>query len=314
MSTTPIPQGRFRGLALKVNVFLLVALALAGGFVALVAYKQGWFIQQTPIHFLTANALGINKGMPVKLYGLTIGSVTDLNLAATGVDVTLSITSEHLARIPEGSHARHIRESGVIGASVIDIVPGKSNRMLDRGAYINFEPSRGISEIIDDFRRQAVPAFNELRQVLGQVGRSGEDMAEILAALRTEIDKLPETHQSVRKLLDQGQATLSSADRTLGSAERAAQGAERIAASLERSLPSLVQSIDAAANQLRKTGEEAQLTLKNTRPILDHGEAAARDAGDVLNAAKRVWPLSDAFKDSLDPMLPIDSFEGQRKR
>jgi ABC-type transporter Mla subunit MlaD len=314
MSDIPIPQGRFRGLVLKVNFFLLLALALAGGFMALVAYKQGWFIQQTPIHFLTANALGINKGMPVKLYGLTIGSVTDLNLAATGVDVTLSITSEHLTRIPEGSHARHIRESGVIGASVIDIVPGKSNRMLDRGAYITFEPSRGISEIIDDFRRQAVPAFNELRQVLGQVGRSGEDMAEILAALRTEIDKLPETHQSVRKLLDQGQATLSSADRTLGSAERAAQGAERIAASLDRSLPALVQSIDAAAIQLRKTGEEAQLTLKSTRPIIDQGEAAARDAGDVLNAAKRVWPLSDAFKDSSDPMLPIDSFEGQRKR
>ena len=314
MSDTPIPQGRFRGLVLKVNFFLLLALALAGGFIALVAYKQGWFIQQTPIHFLTANALGINKGMPVKLYGLTIGSVSDLSLAATGVDVTLSITTEHLARIPEGSHARHIRESGVIGASVIDIIPGKSSRRLDRGAYINFEPSRGISEIIDDFRRQAVPAFNELRQVLGQVGRSGEDLAEILAALRAEVDKLPETHRSVRKLLDQGQATLSSAERTLESADRAAQGAERIAGTLERSLPALVQSIDAAAIQLRKTGEEAQLTLKSTRPIIDQGEAAARDAGDVLNAAKRVWPLSDAFKDSGDPMLPIDSFEAQRKR
>jgi ABC-type transporter Mla subunit MlaD len=314
MSDTPIPQGRFRGLALKVNFFLLIAAALAAAFVALVAYKQGWFIQQTPIHFLTANALGINKGMPVKLYGLTIGSVTDLQLAATGVDVTLSINTEHLARIPEGSHARHIREAGVIGASVIDIVPGKSSRRLDRSAYINFEPSRGISEIIDDFRRQAVPAFNELRQVLGQVGRSGEDLAEILAALRAETDKLPETHRSVRKLLEQGQATLASAERTLASADRASQGAERIAASLERSLPGLVQSIDAAAAQLRRTGEEAQLTLKSTRPILDHGEAAARDAGDVLNAAKRVWPLSDAFKDSGDPMLPIDSFEGQRKR
>ncbi len=314
MSDTPIPQGRFRGLVLKVNFFLLAAAALAAGFIALVAYKQGWLTQQTPIHFVTANALGINRGMPVKVYGFTVGSVTEMKLAATGVDVTLSITTEHLARIPEGSHARHIRESGVIGASVIDIIPGKSNRRLDAGAYINFEPSRGISEIIDDFRRQAVPAFNELRQVLGQVGRSGEDLSEILAALRDEVDKLPDTHRSVRKVLEQAQGTLASADRTLGSADRAAQGAERIAASLERSLPQLVQSIDAAAAQLRKTGEEAQLTLKSTRPMLDQGEAAARDAGDVLNAAKRVWPLSDAFKDSGDPMLPIDSFEGQRKR
>jgi hypothetical protein len=48
--------------------------------------------------------------------------------------------------------------------------------------------------------------------------------------------------------------------------------------------------------------------------MLDQGEVAARDAGEVMSAAKRVWPLSDALKDSSDPMLPIDSFEGQRKR
>jgi len=182
----PLPPGRFSRLVLKVNVFLLIALVMVGGFLALVAYKQGWFVHQSPIHFVTANALGINKGMPVKLHGFTIGSVADMQLAATGIDVTLSIISEHLARIPEGSHARHIRESGVIGASVIDIVPGSSGRRLDAGAYINFEPSRGISEIIDDFRRQAVPAFNEIKQAMSQVGRSGEDVTQILAGLRQD--------------------------------------------------------------------------------------------------------------------------------
>jgi len=53
--------------------------------------------------------------------------------------------------------------------------------------------------------------------------------------------------------------------------------------------------------------------LKSARPMLDHGETAARDAGDVLTAAKRIWPLSDSFKESSDGMLPIDSFEAQGK-
>ena len=311
MSDTPIPQGRFTGLVLKVNFFLLIAAALAAGFIALVAYKQGWFIKQSPIHFVTANALGINKGMPVKLFGLTIGSVTDMHLSGTGVDVTLSIGTEYLAQMPEGSHARHIRESGVVGASVIDIVPGRAGRRLDSGAYINFEPSRGISEIIDDFRRQAVPAFNELRSVMTQVGRSGEDLTQILAALRKETDQLPATHRSVRKLIDE--ATKATTELS-GQAKGTLEATERVANSLERSLPTLVTSIEGAANQLRKTGEEAQATLKSARPMLDNGEAAARDAGEVMSAAKRVWPLSDAFKESADPMLPIDSFEGQRKR
>ena len=33
----------------------------------------------------------------------------------------------------------------------------------------------------------------------------------------------------------------------------------------------------------------------------------------MLSAAKRIWPLSDGFKDGADAMLPIDSFEAQAK-
>ena len=301
-----LPPGRFSGLLLKVNVFLLIALVMVGAFMGLVAYKQGWFVHQSPLHFVTPNALGINKGMPVKMHGFTIGQVSDLQLANGGVDVHLSILSGYLARIPQGSYARHARESGVIGTAVIDIVPGMGTLPLAEGAVIAFEPARGISEIIDDFRRQAVPAFNEIKQAMSQVRRSGEDITQILAALRHEVEQLPATHRAVRELVQQGGATLAAT--------------ERVAGTLEQSLPMLshkiaagMESIDAAAAQLKKTGEEAQATLKSARPLLDRGESAAREAGDVLSAAKRVWPLSDSFKDGADGMLPIDSFEAQAK-
>ena len=48
-------------------------------------------------------------------------------------------------------------------------------------------------------------------------------------------------------------------------------------------------------------------------PLLDRSESAAREANDVLTAAKRVWPISDSFKDMGDGMLPIDSFEARGK-
>src|SRR2546428_9573299 len=118
-----LPSGRFSGLVLKVNAFLLIALLLVAGFMGLVAYKQGWFVHQSPIHFVTPNALGLNKGMPVKLHGFTVGSVSDLQLAPGGVDVRLLIGSEPLAPIPQDSHAKHAREAGVIGAPVIATLP-----------------------------------------------------------------------------------------------------------------------------------------------------------------------------------------------
>ena len=63
MSKTFTPPVRFTRLVLKVNAFLFIALLLVAAFMGLVAYKQGWFIDQTQINFVTRNSLGINKGM-----------------------------------------------------------------------------------------------------------------------------------------------------------------------------------------------------------------------------------------------------------
>ena len=109
MNATFTPPVRFSRLLLKVNAFLLIALLLVAAFIGLVAYKQGWFLHQTRIHFVTANALGLTKGMPVKLYGFTVGSVSSMELSDEGVDVRLSIMSEYMPRIPQGSLAKHSR-------------------------------------------------------------------------------------------------------------------------------------------------------------------------------------------------------------
>jgi len=307
MSERFVPPVRFSRLLLKVNAFLLLALLLVAAFMGLVAYKQGWFVHQTVIHFVTPNALGINKGMPVKLYGFTVGSVNAMELSQEGVDVRLSIMSEYMPRIPKGSQARHAREAGVVGASVIEIHPGPGPQPLAEGERIDFQASRGISEIIDDIRRQAVPAFNEMKQVLAQLKGSGEDVTVALSTLRHEMERVPETHRALRKLLE-------NADREMQAAQRATESVERAVPMLAGKLATAIDSLDAAATQLRRTGEEAQGTLQRARPLLDRGESAAREAGEVFSAAKRVWPLSDSFKEASDRELPIDSFEARGGR
>ena len=311
MSTTLTPPVRFSRLLLKVNGFLLIALLLVAAFIGLVAHKQGWFVHQTTIHFVTGNALGLSKGMPVKLHGFTVGSVSGMELADEGgVDVRLSIMSDYMSRIPRGSLAKHSREAGVVGASVIDIVPGKPGPALAQGERIDFEASRSINEIIDDIRKQAVPAFYEIKSVLGHLKGSGEDIAVTLSSLRKEMEQLPQTHRELRRLLvsaeraaadfnKQSNATLESLDRAIPE--------------LTTKLGSAIESIDGAAQQLRKTGEEAQGTIQRARPVLERGESVARDAGEVFNAAKRVWPLSDSFSETVDRDLPIDSFDARGK-
>jgi len=315
MAKTFTPPVRFTRLVLKVNAFLLIALLLVAAFVGLVAYKQGWFIPQTGISFVTRNSLGINKGMPVKLYGFTIGTVSEMRLAQNGVAVKLSIISSYLERLPRGSRAKFARESGVVGASVIEIIPGRGEQPLAEDEYIDFEPGRGLSEIIDDFRRQAVPAFNEIKQVMSQFSRSGEEVTGAVITLRREMERIPETHRAVQKLLE-------SATRATESATRASDSIARVSGSVEHAVPVLfgklamtLDSINGAAGEVQRTGSEAQDLLRRVRPVIEHGENAARDAGnaardagEVIAAAKRVWPLRESFEQA-DALLPIDSFE-----
>ena len=316
------PPVRFTRLILKVNAFLLIALLLVAAFMGLVAYKQGWFIHQTGISFVTRNSLGINKGMPVKLYGFTIGTVSDMRLAQNGVAVKLSIISTYLDRLPKGTRAKFARESGVVGASVIEIIPGRGEQPLLEDEYIDFEPGRGISEIIDDFRSQAVPAFQEIKQVMSQFTRSGEEVTGAMITMRREMERIPETHRAVQKLLESATRASESATRAAESATRASDSVARVSGSVERAVPTLfgklattLDSINGAAGELQRTGSEAQDLLRRARPLLEHGENAARDAGntardagEIIAAAKRVWPLRDSFKPS-DALLPIDSFE-----
>jgi ABC-type transporter Mla subunit MlaD len=286
------PPVRFARLALKVNAFLLIALLLVAAFVGLVAWKQGWFIHQTNIYFVTRNSLGINKGMPVKLFGFTIGTVSDMRLAQNGVAVRLSVISSYIERIPRGSRAKFSRESGVVGASVIELIPGKGEQQIAEDEFIDFEPARGLSEIIDDFRRQAMPAFNEIKQTMSQFNRSGEEVTNAMISLRREIDRLPETHRALQRLLD--------------SSTRASESVERITAGIERA--QLVGKLSTTLDSLNRVAGTAEEVMLRIKPAVEIGEGAARDAGEIIAAAKRSWPLKEQYRQT-EALLPIDSFE-----
>ncbi|MBV8032361.1 MAG: MCE family protein [Betaproteobacteria bacterium] len=319
MSESIVPPSRFPGLAAKVRAFVIVAVLLPASFMALVAYKQGWLTPHTRVHFVAANALGISKGMPVKLHGFVVGSVTDMRLSQGGVDVELSINSEHVPSIPKDSRARLSRESGVVGAASIDVLPGSASEALAEGDRLGFEPSRGLSEIIDDLRRQMAPAFQELRQVLAQMNRSGEAMPAMMKKLQAEAEKLPETHDAVRKFLHDADRAVAQVGDAAKSADRTAQSARGAVEHVDAQIPALasklattLDSLGAASAQLRQTGEEAREALRAARPAIDRSESAVREAGEVVGAVKRVWPISDQFRDAPERTLPIDSAEGRR--
>jgi ABC-type transporter Mla subunit MlaD len=198
---------------------------------------------------------------------------------------------------------------------VIEIIPVRGSRAgltpLEAGSRIEFERSPGITEIVDDLRRQATPAFNEMKQLFSQANRSGEDFAASLSALRGEAQRLPETHTALRKLIGDAGRTAEQATATLDSAQRAAEGLARETPVIAGKFSTALDSISAAAGQIRETARQGEDVMSRAGPFLEQAESVAREGREVVDAAKRTWPLSGAFKGPRDPTLPVDSFEAR---
>ncbi|HYM85861.1 MAG TPA: MlaD family protein [Pseudoxanthomonas sp.] len=325
---------RFAGIEKKVSLFLIAAVLVLLGAVGLISYKQGVFVRHSSIYFYAADVFGINKGMAVNLFGLPVGSVKTMLISDRGVKVELSIVSDYLAHVPKGSHARLLRE-GYIGAVNIQIVPSSNPPRgagpIVAGDVIEFLPSRGVAELIDEFKIQLTPVLAQLHLAIEAINHPESDFRKSAIAARVLLEQLPATNQEARRVLrDVDHVVLAvSPDMQASFAAAARLGAQAeqqlpaISAKLATALDSLAEAAEQVREQTRKNGEALNETLKQAPALMREGANLARDGGDlardggdlvrdgqeILGAARNVWPLSSAVEARTMRTLSVDSFE-----
>lgn len=325
------PPRRFRGIRSQVNTFLLTALIGFAGLLGVVAYKQGMFVQHTNVYFHAPDATGINKGTAVRLHGVPVGSVRDIEFAERGVRVRMAISSEHIARLPRGAQARLTRE-GYVGAASIHILPGTAatdRTPVAEGDEIRFIAQKGVTDMLDEVRQQLTPAFAELRKAAAELTDPGSDFRRSARALRATIEELPPATRELRQVLREADRTVTTVGRqaeAVGSrAETAMDTVARVGARTERELPVLaaklagtLDALDSAAVQVRETtrtnGEALRELLTQAPELMRGGNELVRDTQELTDAARRTWLLRDYIEPSEMRTLPVDSFESFGKR
>jgi ABC-type transporter Mla subunit MlaD len=312
---------RFTGIGRKVSLFFLTAVFGVIGVILLVSYKQGAFVRHTTIHFYAADAFGISKGMAVRLFGLPVGNVSDMDISDRGVRVQLSINSEYIPRLPKGSHARLVRE-GYVGAATIQIVPGRepgerAAGPVDDGDEIKYVPARGVAELIDDFKTQLTPVINDMRRMVAELNRPDGDFRKSVAGASTVFQQLPETNRELLRVLRDADRTVLAvgrqADASLGSVERVGAQMERQLPLLAEKLASTLDAMSETSLQIRdttrKNGDALHEVLIQVPGLLRDGGDLVRDGQDVVGAARNTWLLRDMIEVKSVRTLPLDSFE-----
>jgi phospholipid/cholesterol/gamma-HCH transport system substrate-binding protein len=307
---------RFVGIGRKVSLFLVTAVLGVIGVIMLVGYKQGVFVRHTKIYFHAADAFGINKGTSVRLFGLPVGSVSDLDISDRGVKVELSLISDYTPRIPKSARARLVRE-GYVGAATIQLVPGgepgQGLQPVTEGDEIEYVPARGVAELVDEFKTELTPVINDLRRILVDLNQPDSEFRKAMAGASAVLRELPATNRETRKMLEDTDTMIRRADATFSSLGRVSSHLEQQVPVLTGRVSNTLDSISETSAQIRdttrKNGEALHDALGQMPGLLRDGGDLVRDGQDVVGAARNSWWLRDNFELKTMRSLPIDSYE-----
>jgi phospholipid/cholesterol/gamma-HCH transport system substrate-binding protein len=329
MNQKQVAMGRFRGIRKQVSVFLLTALLGFAALVTLVAYKQGMFVPHTDIYFHAPDATGINKGMAVRLHGVPVGAVREVELVERGVRVRLGINNDYIPRLPRSAQARLTREGYVGVASIQIITTGLDRTPVAEGEEIRFIAQKGMADMLDEVRAQMTPAFQELRRAAAEMGDPSSDFRKSVTALRVLIEELPQANRDLRQLMRTTDRTMNAlgkqaesvgvqAELTLDTLARLGSQSEQQMPMLTEKLANTLDSLNATALQVQETtktnGEALRELLTQAPELMRGGSELVRDSQEIAGAARRSWLLRDYIEPSEMRTLPVDSFESFGKR
>lgn len=129
---------RTRSLAwseLKIGVIAVVAIVLAVVLIVAVGGATGFSWQRYTLKTTFDNVNGLKSGAVVRVAGVEVGKVTDVDFAGAAVQVTLSVKKDMQSRITTDSRAT-IGSLSLLGEPIIDISPASSGRPLKDGDSI----------------------------------------------------------------------------------------------------------------------------------------------------------------------------------
>jgi phospholipid/cholesterol/gamma-HCH transport system substrate-binding protein len=97
------------------------------------------------------NADGINSGSDIKISGVKIGSVNDMQIDNETFQAVLKLNIYDYIKLPIDSSAKIVSE-GLLGSKYIAITPGGSEQILANNQEINFtQSSVNFEELLGKF-------------------------------------------------------------------------------------------------------------------------------------------------------------------
>lgn len=299
---------RFKGLFVKVSIFVLLAvLGIAFNFLY-AALRQGLFLHKTPVYFVAPSSQDIHEGMAVKLSGFKIGTVKSMvlnEMAQTRVEVLIDERYMHFLR--SDAAVTPIRE-GVIGDNVLAVDRGSEKKPpLLAGGEIKFSQGGGLEQITQDLRDRLFPAINDMSKLLHDINDPQGDIRQTLKNLRELTAGMNGTRARLDKVLDHTDALVASDARPM------LQSLNKTAGKLEQELPGLLNKADVTFDNLQKGSASLKSALEISGPQISGLVGESRElvtgARKTVDALNNNWLLKSSIPPEPQGLIKMDSHD-----
>jgi phospholipid/cholesterol/gamma-HCH transport system substrate-binding protein len=191
---------------LKIGIMAVVALLIAAALILALGGEGGFFWQRYNLKVKFSNAGGVQQGSPVRVAGVTVGAVTELQFAGSEVEMLLELREDMQQRVRTTSRAT-IGAVSLLGEGAVDITASTTGEPIPEGGYV---PADAPPPQLADVTAQANKGIAELTALMQDV-RAGKGTVGKLVTdeqLYTELRQFTASAREVTEGLTQGKGTL----------------------------------------------------------------------------------------------------------
>jgi phospholipid/cholesterol/gamma-HCH transport system substrate-binding protein len=301
------------GRRFRVGIVVLAALIFLMLGILMVGKRARLFTARLPYQTEFKSAAGLVVGNPVRLNGVTVGNVLQVNLspdpARQDVNVVFEIDRKIQKRIRTGTTAA-VKTIGLLGDKYIELSGGKPEEpIVEPGGKIIAAQAAGLEDILaggGDLVGDLGGIARSLKSILGKMeeGGVGQNLNSTLASLSDVLGKVNRGESLAGKLLadrkygEQTGASLTAAVNSLrnvfGKVERDLNSGNGMIPALlsdpegKKKVYDLVDRLGTTAGSLAKAAEQLN-TGKGALPTLLHDEAFSREfTNNLQNLSRRL--------------------------
>jgi phospholipid/cholesterol/gamma-HCH transport system substrate-binding protein len=262
---TPRPAGAdSRPSALFLVSGVLLAIALLVG----LAREQNWGQKLFALKVRTSDAEGLRPGMEVRIAGLPVGKVKNLQLGHDAkVEIELEVQERYRNLVGPRSRA-YQGQDGFVGDHFVVITPDTERNLPVRKTPVDlpYEPSPNLRNLLKGIETTR----GTLQRTLDHTNvLAARDVPRTLAEMRQSLQTLSRLSGRVQK---ETEATAPEIRRTLRQVDQTAATARRTA-----------DTATSTAISARRAADEASQTLGSSRPLLLR---ILRDVQGITGVAK----------------------------